>query len=108
MMAKALGVILDWLPALKSRKVRVGIATVIVAAAADLGGNLDPQIVLSIVGVGVSIILGIAIEDNGIKSRPPPPPINSFGCPIGVSGGNNEPPLSHGNVGKNGPKGAGE
>jgi len=99
-MSKTIDVILDWLPALKSRKVRVGIATVIVAAAADLGGDLDPEIVLSIVGVGVSIILGIAIEDNGAKSRPLPPEIKTFDCAIGSNG----KPLSRGNVGRKGPK----
>lgn len=52
---------------LTSRKVQVAIATVLAAAASQYGLSVNTEIILSIVGVGVAIILGIAIEDNGIK-----------------------------------------
>jgi len=48
-----------------SRKVRVALATVIVAFAAEFGLKVSGELVLTILGVGVSLILGIAHEDAG-------------------------------------------
>ncbi len=53
-----------WKP-LESRKVRVALATVIVAFAANWGFNVDEELVITILGVGASLILGIAHEDSG-------------------------------------------
>ena len=50
---------------LASRKVRVALATVIVAFAAEFGLKVSGELVLTILGVGVSLILGIAHEDAG-------------------------------------------
>ena len=58
----------EWIPALKSRKVRVSVTTFIVAAAAKLGFDLPAELVYSIVVLGVAIVGGIAIEDAGVKS----------------------------------------
>jgi hypothetical protein len=55
---------------LASRKVRVALTTVIVAFAAEYGLDVDPALILTILGVGVSVILGIAHEDNGWKGNP--------------------------------------
>jgi len=55
---------------LKSRKVRVAITTMVAALLAEYGLQVDENIVYGIVGVGVAIILGIAHEDNGVKSAP--------------------------------------
>ena len=55
---------------LKSRKVRVALATVIAAYAADYGLNVGTEILVTILSVGVAVILGIAHEDHGTKSRP--------------------------------------
>ena len=54
----------SWRP-LESRKVRVALATVIAAFAANWGFNVDEELVLTILGVGASLILGIAHEDAG-------------------------------------------
>jgi hypothetical protein len=59
-----------WKP-LESRKVRVAVTTVIAAFAANWGFHVDEELVLTILGVGVSLILGIAHEDAGIKSATP-------------------------------------
>jgi hypothetical protein len=56
-----------WRP-LESRKVRVALATVIAAFAANWGFNVDEELVLTILGVGASLILGIAHEDAGKAS----------------------------------------
>ena len=53
---------------LASRKVRVALATLIAAYAADLGLNVREEMMLTILGVGVSLILGIAHEDAGRKA----------------------------------------
>jgi len=47
--------------------VRVALATVIAAYAAEWGLGVSEEVVLTILGVGVSLILGIAHEDNGVK-----------------------------------------
>jgi len=60
-----MGILKRIIQPLQSRKVRVALATVIAAYAAEAGLTVGDEIVLTILGVGVSIILGIAIEDNG-------------------------------------------
>lgn len=57
-----------WIPALKSRKVRISIATFVVATAAKWGLDLDTELVYAVVVLGVALITGIAIEDHGVKS----------------------------------------
>lgn len=52
-----------WLWPLRSRKVQVALATVIVAFAAQAGFGLSEETVLGVLAVGVSLILGIAHED---------------------------------------------
>ena len=55
---------------LSSRKVRIAPATVIVAFAAEFGLKVNAEPVLTILGVGVSLILGIAHEDAGRFAGP--------------------------------------
>ncbi len=55
---------------LRSRKVRVALATVLAAYAAECGLEVSEEIVLTILGTGVAVILGIAHEDAGRKSAP--------------------------------------
>lgn len=57
-----------WVMPLASRKVRVALATVLAAYAAQYGLGVSEEIVLTILSVGVALILGIAHEDNGRKS----------------------------------------
>ncbi len=52
---------------LSSRKVRVALATVITAFAAEYGLRIEDDLVFTILGVGVALILGIAHEDAGQK-----------------------------------------
>ena len=52
---------------LQSRKMRVAITTVAVAYAAEYGLGLSAELMMTILGVGVALILGIAHEDNGVK-----------------------------------------
>jgi hypothetical protein len=54
---------------LRSRKVRVAIAGVVAAYAAEYGLGVSEELVLTILGVTASIILGIAHEDAGAKSK---------------------------------------
>lgn len=54
---------------LASRKVRVAVATVIAAYAAEFGLDLGSDLVLTVLGVGVALILGIAHEDAGRLSQ---------------------------------------
>lgn len=56
-----------WLWPLRSRKVQVAVATVIVAYAAQVGMNVNEETIMAVLGVGVALILGIAHEDNGAK-----------------------------------------
>lgn len=53
---------------LASRKVRVALATVIAAYAAEHELGWSEQTILTILGVGVALILAIAHEDAGAKS----------------------------------------
>lgn len=48
-----------------SRKVRVAVATLLAAIAAEYGLQVSEEMVLTIVSVGVALILGIAHEDAG-------------------------------------------
>jgi hypothetical protein len=50
---------------LASRKVRVALATVAAAFAAEFGLDVSDELVFTILGVGVALILGIAHEDAG-------------------------------------------
>ena len=50
---------------LASRKIRVAVATVLAAYAAQYGLGCSEDMVLTLVSVGVALILGIAHEDNG-------------------------------------------
>ena len=54
---------------LTSRKVRVALATVLAAYAAEYGLGVSEEIVLTILSVGVALILGIAHEDQGSKRK---------------------------------------
>ncbi len=50
---------------LMSRKVRVAIATVVAAYAAQAGLNFGEELLVTIMSCGVALILAIAHEDNG-------------------------------------------
>ena len=50
---------------LASRKVRVALATVVAAYAAEWGLGISEEVVLTILGTGVALILGVAVEDAG-------------------------------------------
>lgn len=54
-----------WLWPLRSRKVQVAVATLIVAYAAQVGLEVSEDTVLAVLGMGVALILGIAHEDAG-------------------------------------------
>jgi hypothetical protein len=54
-----------WLWPLRSRKVQVALATVLVAYATQAGLDLSEEMVATVLGVGVALILGIAHEDAG-------------------------------------------
>ena len=54
-----------WLWPLRSRKVQVAVATLVVAYATQVGLELREEAVVAVLGVGVSLILGIAHEDAG-------------------------------------------
>jgi urease accessory protein UreF len=60
-----------WFNPLRSRKTRVALATVLAAYAAEFGLDVSAEVVLTILGVGISLILGIAHEDNGQKRVQP-------------------------------------
>ena len=51
----------------RSRKNRVALATIIAAYLAEAHLAVDIEVIVGILGVGVSLILGIAHEDNGAK-----------------------------------------
>lgn len=56
-----------WLWPLRSRKVQVALATVLAAWGVQLGLGMTEESVLSVLGVGVALILGIAHEDASRK-----------------------------------------
>ncbi|MEK6797552.1 MAG: hypothetical protein AABZ12_01155 [Planctomycetota bacterium] len=61
-----------WWGPLASRKVRVALATVVAAFAAEFGLSVSEELVFTILGVGVALILGIAHEDagRGLQANP--------------------------------------
>jgi hypothetical protein len=54
-----------WLWPLRSRKAQVALATIVVAYAAHVGLDLSEEVVTTVLGVGIALILGIAHEDAG-------------------------------------------
>lgn len=56
---------------LRSRKVRQALATVLAAYLADHHLKVDPSVILTILGVGASLILGTAVEDHAVKLQSP-------------------------------------
>lgn len=56
-----------WFWPLRSRKVQVAIATVLAAYGLQFGWHVAEETVLTVLGVGVALILGIAHEDAGAK-----------------------------------------
>lgn len=57
---------------LASRKVRVAIATVVCAYAAQVGLQVSEEVLITMLSCGVAIILGIAHEDHGRQETPTP------------------------------------
>jgi hypothetical protein len=55
----------SWIWPLRSRKVQVAVATVLAAYAAQAGLAVSEDVILTLLGVGVALILGIAHEDAG-------------------------------------------
>ncbi len=58
-----------WLWPLASRKAQVALATVLSAYAIQAGLNVSEEMIATVVGVGVALILGIAHEDAGRTAR---------------------------------------
>lgn len=54
-----------WLWPMRSRKVQIAVATVVVAWLAQAGVLLSEETVMTVLGVGVALILGVAHEDAG-------------------------------------------
>jgi hypothetical protein len=54
---------------LRSRKVQVAIATIVVAYAAQFGLEASEETITTVIGVGVALILGIAHEDAGRRKK---------------------------------------
>lgn len=54
---------------LASRKVRVALATVLAAYFVEYGLAVSEEVVLTVLGVGVALILGIAHEDAGRSEK---------------------------------------
>jgi len=59
----------QWLWPLRSRKVQVAVAAIVVAYASQAGMVLSEETVLTVLAVGVALILGIAHEDAGRAGR---------------------------------------
>ena len=60
-----------WLWPLRSRKMQVAVATIVVTYAAQAGLMLSEETVVTVLGVGVALILGIAHEDAGRAGSTP-------------------------------------
>ncbi len=58
-----------WLWPLRSRKVQVALATVLLAYTAQAGFSVSENTILTVLSVGVALILGIAHEDAGKASQ---------------------------------------
>lgn len=56
-----------WLWPLRSRKIQVAVATVLAAYAAEWGLAASEETILTLLGVGAALILGIAHEDAGAR-----------------------------------------
>ncbi len=54
-----------WLWPLRSRKVQVALATVIVAYTGQIGLAISEETMTTLLGVSIALILGIAVEDAG-------------------------------------------
>ena len=54
--------------ALRSRKVQVSIVALIVSYAGYYGLNVPGELILGVLGTGIALVLGIAIEDHGEKT----------------------------------------
>lgn len=67
-MSSILAVLKRIVQPLASRKVRVALATVVAAFAVEWGLDVSDQTIYTVLGVGVAVILGIAVEDAGLKS----------------------------------------
>ena len=52
----------------KNLTIRVALATVVAAYAAEVGFEVSEELVLTILGVGAALILGIAHEDHARKA----------------------------------------
>lgn len=68
-MIRAMAIAKKLFEPLASRKTRVAVATVLATAAGKYGLHIGEETILSIISVGVAMILGIAHEDAGLKSR---------------------------------------
>ncbi len=53
---------------LKSRKILIAVAGLVVAFAGEFGLELDNTFVIGVLSMTATLILGIAHEDNGAKS----------------------------------------
>lgn len=58
---------------LRSRKVRVALATVVAAFLTDYGFAIREELIYTILAVGAALILGIAHEDSGRSANRPAP-----------------------------------
>lgn len=57
-----------WIWPLRSRKVQVALATVIVAYTGQIGLAISEETMTTLLGVSIALILGIAVEDAGKRS----------------------------------------
>ncbi len=55
---------------LRSRKVRIALATVLTAYAAESGLDVREDVVFTVLSVGVALILGVAHEDAARANLP--------------------------------------
>ncbi len=58
---------------LRSRKLRVALATVVAAFLTDYGFAIREEVIYTILAVGAALILGIAHEDSGRNANGPAP-----------------------------------
>jgi hypothetical protein len=57
-----------WLWPLRSRKVQVALAAVLVAYAGEAGLELREETVTMVIGLGAALVLGIAYEDGARRA----------------------------------------
>ncbi|HEB79761.1 MAG TPA: hypothetical protein ENI79_04730 [Rhodospirillales bacterium] len=77
-----------------SRKALAALVTLIVAVGGKLGFDLPPDAVTAVVAIGVALILGVAVEDAGAKSRGRFVVINDAPSQVIVPPPSEEPPPS--------------